>query len=92
MKLDGRSRCCNLRVLVCPKLRPAATHLRHLAAITVHGTAAGGFLMAHRATRHTGQNRRCREKQEQECDDAGEALHPISSISLRILLVDHLRS
>lgn len=36
--------------------------------------------MAHSATRHAGQNRRRREKQEQECDDAGEAFHPISSI------------
>ena len=75
MKLDRGSRRCNLRVLVGPKLRPAATHLRHLAAVAVHGMAADAFLMAHRAAGHAGQNRRCREKQEQDRDDIGETTH-----------------
>jgi hypothetical protein len=58
VNIDCLSLCRNLRVVVGPDLCPAATRLRHLSAVAVHGTAAGILLAAHRAFRHTGQNGR----------------------------------
>src|SRR6202044_2566833 len=38
---------CNRRSLVCPNFSPAATHLLHVAAPSVHCTAASTFVVAH---------------------------------------------
>jgi hypothetical protein len=86
MKLDGGSRRCNLRVLVRPNLCPAATRLRHLSAVAVHGAAAGALLMAHRSTGNARHDGGSRGEQKQERDDAGQALHTAFSISLGTLL------
>jgi len=49
VKIDRLNLRRNLRVVVDPDLRPAATRLRHRPAVTVHGTATGLLLAAHRA-------------------------------------------
>jgi len=58
--LDIDSRGCrrDLRGLLSPNFRPAAAHLRHLSALTMHCTTARAFLTAHHHARHTGHNRR----------------------------------
>jgi hypothetical protein len=66
VNIDCLSLCRNLRVVVGPDLRPAATRFRHLSAVAVHRTAAGILLAAHCATGHAGKNRRCCSEQEQE--------------------------
>ena len=64
VKIDRLNLRRNLRVVVDPDLRPAATRLRHLPAIAVHGTAAGFLLPAHRAARHAREDRRRAGKQQ----------------------------
>jgi len=64
VKIDRLNLRRNLRVVVDPDLRPAATRLRHRPAVTVHGTATGLLLAAHRATRHASEDRRRAGKQE----------------------------
>ena len=70
-------------VIVCPNFCPAATCLCHIATVAVHGSAAGVFLVAHRAVCHAGQHRGCGREQEHDSDDAGQALHNAFSITVR---------
>ena len=60
LNMDCQGRCRNLRSLICPDLSPAATHLFHVAALPVHGTAASTFLMTHHHIGYTGHNWRSR--------------------------------
>jgi len=55
--------------------RLAAALLRHLAALPVHGTAAGAFSVAHRQIGHAGHHRRSRRQQKQYSDEADETAH-----------------
>lgn len=64
-----------LRVSFGSKLRSAATRLRHLAAVAVHGTAAGALFVAHPTVRSAGKHRRCREEQDKNRNEADEAAH-----------------
>jgi hypothetical protein len=75
MNISRRGCRRNLWSVVRPNFCPAATHLRHLSALAVHGSAACAFFAAHRATRDTGQKRRRCSEQKEDCDDAGEAAH-----------------
>ena len=71
-------------MLVRPNFCPAATDLRHLSAVAVHGTAAGTLFEAHRVARHTSEDGRCGREQEQKRDNTSEAAHTSSSIFLRV--------
>jgi hypothetical protein len=63
LNIDCRERRRNLRSLICSNLSPAATHLFHVAALPVHGTAASALLMTHRHVGYTGHNwRGCGEE------------------------------
>jgi hypothetical protein len=75
--LNIRRRSCrrNLRSVIRANLRPTATHLHHLTALVVHGSAACTLFAAHRATRHTGHKRRRYCEQKKDCDDAGKTAH-----------------
>jgi hypothetical protein len=63
LNMDRRGRCRNLGSLIRPNLGPAATHLLHVAALPVHGTATSTFLMTHHHVGYTGHNwRGCGEE------------------------------
>jgi hypothetical protein len=82
LDIDSWGWRCNLRGLFRPNFGPAATHLLHLSALTVHCTAASTLLMAHYHACHTGHDRRGCGEQEKDCDDAGDTAHAVSSIRL----------
>lgn len=58
-----RSSGCELRMIVGPNFRPAASRFRHLPARAVHGSAARTLFVIHRATRYTDHDGRCSRKQ-----------------------------
>ena len=63
LNMDPRGRSRNLRSLICPHFSPAATHLFHVSALPVHGTAASTFLMTHHHIGYTRHNwRGCGEE------------------------------
>jgi hypothetical protein len=67
--------CRNLWSLIGPNLSPAATHLFHVSASSVHCKAASTFLMAHHHARQAGHNRRGCGNQQENGDDTGKAAH-----------------
>jgi hypothetical protein len=69
----GRSR--NLRSILCSNFRPAATHLFHLTALSVHCAAASAFFVTHDHIRQAGHNWRGCGEQKKDCNDAGETTH-----------------
>jgi hypothetical protein len=75
MDIGRRGRNRNLRALISPNLSPAATHLLHMSALSVHSAAADTFLTAHHHTRQARHNRRGCGEQEKNRDDAGKPAH-----------------
>ncbi len=75
MNIRCRGCRCNLRSVIRANLRPTATHLRHLSALVVHGTAACTLFRAHCTTRDTGHKGRRYCEQKKDCDEAGKTAH-----------------
>ena len=75
LDIGGRGCCGNLRCVICPNFRPAATHPFHVSALAVHCTAASAFLMVLDYTRQASHNGRGCGQQQEDCNDAGETAH-----------------
>lgn len=84
VQMESRRGSGELGVRVGANLGAAAAQLRHVAAVVVHGAAAGALLLVHGAGRHAGKNRCGSGEQEQQRDDASEATHKLT-IRLRAL-------
>ena len=65
----------DLRRFVGANFRLAATHLFHVPALTVHGTAAGALFVAHGYAGQARHNWSGCGEQEKDGDDAGETTH-----------------
>jgi hypothetical protein len=75
LDMNCRGYGCDLRRFVGANFRLAATHLLHVPALTVHGTAAGALFVAHGYAGQAGHNGSGCGEQEEDRDDAGETTH-----------------
>jgi hypothetical protein len=65
----------NLRGIIRPDFSPAATGLRHLSALPVHGAAACTFFVAHRTAGYAGHHWRNCNDQKNDCNETGKTAH-----------------
>ena len=74
-EIDGWRDGGELRMRVGVDLGAAAAHLDHVAAVALHGFAAGTLFARHRNLGHAGQQRRCGREQDEDREEGGEASH-----------------
>ena len=82
VNIRRRANRCKLRTLICFDFCLAAAHLHHIAAVAVHCTAAGTLFLVHRLPGHAGEQRSCREEQDENRDETSEAAHFLKYIPL----------